>query len=55
MLHNIVTKKSLKDNEKEEEVSKRASTNSSPEAENENNSFEGTPIVENKTTTVLDY
>jgi hypothetical protein len=48
---NIVTKKSPKDNNKEEEVNKRASKNSGPEAENENSSSEGTPAAENKTTT----
>jgi hypothetical protein len=51
MLHNIVTKKSPKDNEKEEEVNKRNSKNYGPEAENENSSSEGTPIEKNKTAT----
>jgi len=47
----IVTKKIPKDNDKEEEVSKRASKNSSLEEENENSSSEGTPSTENITTT----
>jgi hypothetical protein len=51
MLHNIVTKKSLKDNEKEEEVNKRNSKNYGLEAENENSSFEGTRIAKNKIAT----
>jgi hypothetical protein len=51
LLRSIVTKKIPKDNDKEEEVNKRASKNSGPEAENENSSFEGTPTTENKTTT----
>jgi hypothetical protein len=42
-LRSIVTKKSPKDDNHEEEVSKRDSKNSSPEAEKEDNSFEGTP------------
>jgi hypothetical protein len=50
-LCNIVTKKSPKDNDKEEEVNKRAFKNFGPQAENENNSSEGTPTIENKTTT----
>jgi hypothetical protein len=51
LLCSIVTNKSPKDNDKEEEVNKRASKNSGPEAENENSSSEGTPSAENKTTT----
>jgi len=49
LLHNIVTKNILKDNEKKEEVNKRASKNSGPEIENKNNSFEGTQAAKNKT------
>ena len=51
VMRNIVTKKSLKDNEKEEEVNKRNSKNYGLEAENENSSFEGTRIAKNKIAT----
>ena len=51
LLHNIVTKKILKDNEKKEEVNKRASKNSGPEIENCNSSSEGTQAVGDKTVT----
>jgi hypothetical protein len=51
LLCNILTKKIPKDNDKEEEVRKRASKNSGPEAENKNISSEGTPTIESKTTT----
>jgi hypothetical protein len=44
-----VTKKNPKENNQEEEVSKRASKNSIPEAEKGDNSFEGTPPAEDKT------
>jgi hypothetical protein len=50
-LHSIVTKNIPKDNNEEEEVSKRASKNYGPEAKNENSSSKGTPSIENKTTT----
>jgi hypothetical protein len=46
-----VTKKNLKDNNGEEEVSKRASKNSGPEGEKGGNSSEGTPSAEDKTNT----
>jgi hypothetical protein len=48
LLRSIVTKKSPKDDNHEEEVSKRDSKNSSPEAEKEENSSEGTPSAEDK-------
>ena len=51
MLRSIVTKKSPKDNNQEEEVSKRASKNYGPEAEKRDNSFEGRPLAEDKTKT----
>jgi hypothetical protein len=51
LLRSIVTKKSPKDNNQEEEVNKRASKNSGPEAEKGDNSSEGTPSTEDKTTT----
>jgi len=51
LLHNIVTKKIPKYNDKEEEVSKRSSKNYSPEIENENSSSEGAQVAENKTAT----
>jgi hypothetical protein len=51
LLCNIVTKKSPKDNDKEEEVNKRASKNSGHETKNENSSSEGTQVAGNKTTT----
>jgi hypothetical protein len=48
LLCSIVTKKSPKDNNEEEEVNKRASKNSGPEAEKEDNSSEGTPSTKIK-------
>ena len=51
MLRSIVTKKSLKDDNQEEKVSKRASNNSGPEAEKGDNSFESTPSAGDKTKT----
>jgi hypothetical protein len=51
LLHSIVTKKSLKDNDKEEEVIKRSSKNSGHEIENEHSSSKDTPMTRNKTTT----
>jgi hypothetical protein len=47
----IVTNKIPKDNNKEEEVNKRASKNSGPEEEKGDNSFEGTTSTKDKTTT----
>jgi len=51
LMRSIVTKKSPKENNEEEEVSKRASNNYGPEGEKRDDSFEGTPSVEDKTTT----
>jgi hypothetical protein len=51
LLRSIVTKKIPKDDNQEEEVSKRASKNSGPEAEKGDNSSEGTPSAEDKTKT----
>jgi hypothetical protein len=48
-LCSIVTKKSPKDDNHDEEVSKRASKNSGPETEKGDRSFEGTPLAEDKT------
>jgi hypothetical protein len=48
MLRSIVTKKTPKDDNKEEEVSKKASNNSGPKAEKGDNSSEGTPSGEDK-------
>jgi hypothetical protein len=46
-----VTKKSPKDNNNDEEVSKRASKNSGPETEKGDSSSEGTPPIEDGTKT----
>jgi hypothetical protein len=51
LLRSIVTKKIQKDNNEEEEVSKRASKNSGPEGEKGDNSSEGTPSAQDKTNT----
>jgi hypothetical protein len=51
LLCNIATKRSPKNNDKEEEFSKRSSKNSSHETNNENSSFEDTPMTRNKITT----
>ena len=51
LLHSIMTKKNPKDDNQEEEVSKRASKNSGPEAEKGDNSSEGTPSTKDKTKT----
>jgi hypothetical protein len=51
LLRSIVTKRIPKDDNQEEEVSKRASNNSGPEAEKGDHSSEGTPSAEGKTTT----
>jgi hypothetical protein len=51
LLRSIVTKNIPKDNNEEEEVSKRASKNSGPEGEKWDNSSEGAPSTEDKTTT----
>jgi len=51
LLPNIVTKKRPKENDKEEEVSKRSSKNSGHEIENNNISSEDTHMEGNKTTT----
>jgi hypothetical protein len=48
-LHSIVTKKSPKDDNHEEEVSKRASKNSSAKIEKGDSSSKGTPSAEDKT------
>jgi hypothetical protein len=49
LLRSIVTKKIPKDDNHEEEVRKRASKNSGPEAEKGDSSSEGTPSAEDKT------
>jgi hypothetical protein len=49
LLQSIVTKKTPKDDNQEEEVSKRASNNFVPEVEKGDNSSEGTPPAEDKT------
>jgi hypothetical protein len=49
MLHSIVTKKIPKDDNHDEEVSKRASKNSGEKIEKGDSSSEGTPSVEDKT------
>jgi hypothetical protein len=49
LLHSIVTKKSPKDNNHDEEVSKRASKNSGLKTEKGDSSSQGTPSVEDKT------
>jgi hypothetical protein len=51
LLCSIVTKKSPKDNNNDEEVNKRVSKNSGPETEKGDNSSEGTPLAEDKTKT----
>jgi hypothetical protein len=48
LLCNIVTKRSPKNNDKDEEVTKRSSKNSIHETKNENSSFEDTPMTRNK-------
>jgi len=48
-LHSIVTKKIPKDDNHEEEVSKRASKNSGAKTEKGDSSSKGTPSVEDKT------
>jgi hypothetical protein len=49
LLQSIVTKKTPKDDNQEEEVSKRASKNFVPKAEKGEKSSEGTPLAEDKT------
>jgi hypothetical protein len=49
LLRSIVTKKIPKDDNHDEEVSKRASKNSGPETEKGDSSSEGTPSAEDKT------
>ena len=49
MLRSIVTKKILKYDNHDEEVSKRASKNSGPETEKGHSSSEGTPSAKDKT------
>jgi len=51
LLCSIVTKKIPKDDNHNEEVSKRASKNSGPEIEKGDNSSKGTPSFEDKTKT----
>jgi hypothetical protein len=51
LLRSIVTKKIPKDDNHDEEVSKRASKNSGPETEKGDSSSEGTPSAEDKTKT----
>ena len=51
LLRSIVTKKISKDNNEEEEVSKRASKNYGPEGEKGDNSSKGTPSAKDKTNT----
>ena len=48
-MHSIVTKKSPKDDNHEEEVSKRVSKNSGAKTEKGDNSSERTPSAEDKT------
>jgi len=50
LLRSIVTNKSPKDNDKEEEVRKISSKNFVHETKNENSSYKGTQAVGNKTT-----
>jgi hypothetical protein len=49
LLHSIVTKKSPKDDNREEEVRKRASKNFGTKTEKGDSSSEGTPSAEDKT------
>jgi hypothetical protein len=49
LLCSIVTKRSPKNNEKDEEVNKRSSKNYHHETKNENSSFQDTHMTENKT------
>jgi hypothetical protein len=49
LLHSIVTKKIPKDDNHDEEVSKRASKNFGAETKKGDTSYEGTPSVEDKT------
>ena len=49
LLRSIVTKKSPKDDNHEEEVNKRASNNSGVKTKKVDSSFEGTPSAEDKT------
>jgi hypothetical protein len=51
LLHSILTKKIPKDDNNDEEVSKRASKNSGPETEKGDSSSEETPSARNKTKT----
>jgi hypothetical protein len=51
LLHSIATKKSPRNNEMEEEVSKKSSKNSSHETKREDNSSEDTHMTENKAST----
>jgi hypothetical protein len=48
-MRSLVTKKRTKDDNHDEEVSKRASNNSGPETEKGDNLSEGTPLAEDKT------
>jgi hypothetical protein len=49
LLHSIVTKKSPKDDNHDEEVNKRASKNFGPETKKGDSSSKGTPSAEDKT------
>jgi len=51
LLHSIERKKILRNNDMEDEVSKKSSKNSSHETERENNSFKDTHMTKNKEST----